>query len=1159
MNLKRTVQSISLLILSMISVLFISSFFITCFTSRPMKEPLAQVQPIAEQVSAIEPGEQGPKIIEVYTPVAELEEEEEVVGGEIPQAATSIGVESSEIDPLPSIKGSYFSSRAISGPSTPKLNPATPAPIRVLPKTIASETPRLSVILPATEPVPSEILSVDSLPEPKQLLEFKPTSPLHESGQQAEPVGEVVEISPPVPDIPVFQAVSSEIMIPTQEPIFFEPAVYSVEDYETFIAPQYSDVPLSEEDDPFADFFVSGEDSTIAFDNGLYYLGLFVNDEYVGDIEANFVDGTQSLNVVELSMFIGDFITDETYERLFSDNLAYISIEELKNRGIETVFDSTDFSVSMSFGVEEMPIRTISVNAGSINRRDAYTLNGSLVLEPAMFSVATSLGFYANVEYDVDFTELSSETFSLSVTHSLAIWHLGFDVYYSLSSSDSIFSFGSWSGFYDFVDTSHRLSFGNVGSNLSDIDSTSYDVNSVGVAFEKNYSYGKDSALGNQFEYSIILVEESTVDIEINGKSVFERTFTAGTYRLKDFVFTQGSNIAKVTITPLARPSDISIQYFDLGYDYRLLGKGDSVYSFSFSVPRVVDSTQVGTISLPWLNDTYLSYFLGNWTATYTQQTGVTNSFTFSSDVSVTPGIFSGTVTGVLASTVGTTQAQLTLGLDTGDEGPSLSGTLNHRFNVPYDSKMGTLSLGLAFSLPSAEIDSSSTVNSYITGNFSYSGSITEKIRFSFSGSITKNSAYDNPSWTTTLSSGFSPFKNFSISGSITVAASADDVWNPSVSGQLSGTYTVTSKLSANTSSSIEFDSWDVVSSYGLAYRPSENDSFSVNLSGVDYQDTADQTLLGTWSHSGDYSSFTFRQQAYDAYSTLSSTLSANTSIAYADGAFGIGQSIGEAFLLVKPVGEMSDAEITVARSLDSSPEYLKRPLGSALYNDITTNTRNSIVVYGSGSSLFGTGTSFVYEINPRSRQAFVAKIDIAATYTISGKLYKPDHTPYVQYSSPVYKVTVGDDGKEVLTPDEMLYLFTDLDGRYIFSDVNPGNYLFDLEVNGLWYGVRFSVPEPEKGKIGKQRVFVLEDLWVSDPKLEHRVIVRDLEGKQVKSTEDVFGSTLATGYDASITLDIERRLDDDTFWSEVFPDFEEIPGTEPEPVASQSVVTAAP
>jgi outer membrane usher protein len=1126
-----------------------------------MQEAPEQIQPVVEQVSTLEPKDQGPRIIEVYTPVAELEEEKEVTVGELPRltGTASIGEESSNNDPLPPVKETYFSSKAFAEPSTPKSSPATLAPLPVPLKTMASETPRLSVILPSMEPAFTEILSEEALPEPKHLLEFKPTSPLHGSKQQADLVGEVVEISPPVPDVPVFQTVSSEIMIPTQEPIFFQPAVYTVEDYETFIAPQYSDVPLAEEDDPFADFFVSGEDSTIAFDNGLYYLGLFVNDEYVGDIEADFVDGTQSLNVVELSLYIGDYITDETYERLFGDKLAYISLEELTNRGIETTFDSTDFSVAMSFGVEEMPIRTISISAGSINRREAYSLNGSIVLEPAVFSVATSLGFYANLEYDVDFTELSSETFSLSVSHSLALWNLGFDVYYSLSSSDTLFSFGSWSGFYDFVDTSHRLSFGNVGSNLSDIDSTSYDVSSVGVAFEKNYSYGKDSALGNQFEYSIVLVDESTVNIEINGKSVFERTFSAGTYRLKDFVFTQGSNIAKVIITPVSRPSDISIQYFDLGYDYRLLGKGDSVYSFSFSVPRVVDSVQVGTISLPWFNDTYLSYFLGNWTATYTQQTGVTNSFTFSSDVSVTPGIFSGTVNGVLASTVGTTQAQLTLGLDTGDEGPSLSGTLNHRFNVPYDSKLGTLSLGLVFSLPASEIDSSSTVHDYITGNFTYSGSLTDEIRFSFSGSITKNSAYDSPSWTATLSSGFSLFKNFSISGSVTLAASADDVWNPSVSGQLSGTYTANTKLSANTSSAIEFDSWDVVSSYGLTYRASEKDSFSVNLSGVDYQDAEDQALLGTWSHNGDYSSFTFRQQAYDDYSTLSSTLSANTSIAYANGAFGLGQSIGEAFLLVKPVGEMSDAEITVARSLDSSPEYLKRPLGSALYNSITTNTRNSIVVYGSGSSMFGTGTSYVYEITPRSRQAFVAKIDIAATYTISGKLYKPDHTPYVQYSSPVYKVTVGDDGKEVLTPDEMLYLFTDLDGRYIFSDVNPGNYLFDLEVDGLWYAVRFSIPEPEKGKIGKQRVFVLEDLWVSDPKLQQRLIVRNIDGTQVQSAEDVFGSTLATGYDATITLDIERKLDDDSFWSEVFPTFEEIPSIESEPVSSQPVVTAAP
>ncbi|AEV28581.1 hypothetical protein SpiGrapes_0745 [Sphaerochaeta pleomorpha str. Grapes] len=1098
MKIKRTAQSVFLLVSTVLTVLFLSSFFITCFTVRPVIESEPEAQPIAT----------GPQIIPVYTV---------------------------EIEP----------------------------PVNYQP-TIASTIDEVQQVTASVESkvLPEEVATVGALPEPNHL--FQPEQPPVKEiiPEVEEPPEQSIQIVDPIkiPGLPVFGSVHTTLLVPPP-PTFFEPSVYTLDDYDSFVAPVMLEA-APEEEDPFADFFVSGEDSTIAFDNGLYFLGLFVNKEYVGDIEAEFNDGVQSLNTSDLSLFIGDYITDKTYELLFSDALPFISIEELNNRGVETVFDSTDFSVDMTFDVEEMPVKTISINGGTLNRRDAYSLSGAIVLDPAKFSVVTSLGFYSNFEYPSDFSALDSKLLSLSVSHKLAFWNLGFDVSYSLSSNSPLFGFGSWQGFYDFVETSQRLTFGNVGSNLSEINSSSNDygtVTSVGVVFDKDYSYGTDAAKGNQFEYSIVLVEDSNVTIEINGKEIYNRDFSAGTYRLKDFVFTQGVNMAKVTITPDARPNDTTVQYFDLGYDYRLLGKGDSVYGFSFSVPRVVESTKMGTISLPWLNDKYLSYFLGNWTATYWQQTGMTNAFTLSSDISITPGIFRGTVSGVFASTIGTTQLQMTLGLDVSNKEPDLSASISHRFSVPYDSNFGSLSLGFSFSRSSVLLTSTDAATRYMTSNISYSGSFAKGFNYSVTGSLTKDSAFTAPSWSLTFSSGFSPFDNFSISGSVTASASALDVWNPIVTAQISGSYSFNDKLSSSAASSASFNPLSIISSFGLSYRPSDTDSVSLSLSGVDFKTTEDQSLQATWTHSGEYASFTFKQQAYESYNKMSTMISANTYVAYADGAFGLGKTVNEAFLLVKPVGELRSAEISIARSLDSSPVYLKRPLGSALYNNITTNTRNSIVVFGTSSSMFGAGTSSVYEINPRSRQAFVATIDIAATYTVSGILYQADHTPYVQYSSPVYDVTIGPDGIEVITPDEELYLFTDIDGRYILSDVNPGNYLFDLDVDGLWYAVRFSIPEPEEGKVEKKRVFELEDFWVSDPQIQQRLIVRDQTGKQVDATEDVFGTSLATGYDASITLNTQRQLDDDTFWSEVFPSFEESQPVEEEAAVVKPVLNVAP
>jgi outer membrane usher protein len=1083
----RAPHSIALIVLALSTVLFLSTFLVTCFTGRQF---MAAVEPDVPQEETVPPvSRQEVEIIEAPAPpyVAYLPD------AEVEEVSTDLGESlQAERNENPGSVGLPSTEEGSSTESMPSIDPVG------VPVFVASETE--DPVLPAEDAVPA------------------------------------------IPPAPAVASATAVPMVP-EVPSLYLPTVYTQEDYDNFVSPMLEQSAEEEEEDPFADFFVSGEDSTISFEDGFYYLSLYVNDEYMGDIESEFQGGVQSLNSSELGLFIGDYITEETYQRLFGDKVPYLSIQELNDRGVDTSFDSSAFTVSMQFDVEEMPVRSISVTGGSVDRRETYSLSGAVVLEPTVFSMVTSLSFYANLDYDTQFTELEDRSISLSVNHSIALWDLGFDVSYSFS-ADSAFSFGSWVGFYDFLENSQRLSFGNVGSNLSSIDSDTYDdVTSVGVSFEKDYSYGTDSALGNQYEYNIVLVEDSTVSIEINGKTVYEKLLSAGTYRMKDFVFTQGMNLAKVTITPEAHPDNETIKYFELGYDYRLLGKGDTLYGFSLSVPRVYGTEQSGVVNLPWFDDHYISYYLANWTASYQQQIGLTNSFTFASDLSVTPGAFSGTVNGILASVIGTTQLQLTLGLDEEDVDPSYYATLTHRFNVPYDSNLGTLSIGLSYSAPSItteSYDDGDTATTYLVGNLSYSGKFTDNIRYALSGAITKYSDEDAPSWSASLSTGFSVSSNLSVSASLSASATYDDASNPTVTAQITGSYSFGSKLSASSTSSYTFDSQEVSSSASLSYKATDSDSMSLSLSGVDYQSTEDQTLYGSWTHSGDYFWFNVMQSIYDSYSTMSTTVSMYTNIAYAGGAFGIAQSINEAFLLVKPVGEMKDAEISVAQSLDSSPTYLDHPLGSALYNGISTNTRNSIVVYGSGSAMFGAGVSNVYELTPRSRKGYVVRIDLPVSYTVTGLLFQEDQTPYDQYSSPVYDVETDSEGNEILTPDETLYLFTDIDGRYILSEVSPGTYLFDLQVGDLWYAVRFTVPEPENGEIGEERVLQLEDFWVSDPKIQERLVVQDESGEQVEEETDVFGTELAVGYDATVTLDIEKRVDEESFWAEVFPPFDE-------------------
>ncbi len=955
-----------------------------------------------------------------------------------------------------------------------------------------------------------------------------------------------------VPAIPRSLTVSTKLHVP-DVPFLFEPMVLSEEEFDMFF-PVMSE-PQALDDDFFADFFVVGADSTIAYEDGLYYLGLYVNDDYVGDIEVKFEGDVQSVNTAELSLFIGDYITKGASERLFGDKKAYLSVDEINNRGVEATYDSAAFTIALDFGLEDMPERSVSITATSINRREQYGMSGAIVLKPAKLSMASSLSLYTLLDYAPSPTfQLNNRLLSLSVSNRLSVFGVGINFSFSVSSSsstDTTFTLGSWNGFYDFVKASQRLSFGNVGSSLtsrlSGVNSTPF-----GLQLEKSYSYGTDRAKGNQFEYKIVLVEHSKVVISINGNEIFDRDFPAGTYRLKDFVFTQGANVVKITTIPTARPDDVIVEYVDMGYDYRLLGKGDTLYGFGLTVPKVksaTKSTDDWTVNLPWYDEQFLTYHLDKYTVTYWQQIGVTNTFTFSTDLAFSPGVFTGTVNGVLASMIGTSQVQITLGLDeqfNWFKAPSLSAALNHRFSGKSEAKFGTVNLGLNY------LDPYPNANPLVPDppsslgvNLSYSGNLTKDIRFTLSGSITQSFGKSSPAWNASFSTGFSPFKGMSLNGTISLNAQDTAPFNPVVTAQITGSYSFSQKFNASASTSQQtdksFSSVTGTSSVGISYRPSSKDSLNLNLSGFKFETPRDHSLVAGWSHSGELASFSVRQQASNSYKRMTTTFTANTSLAFADGAFALAKSVNEAFFLVRPVGELKKAEVSVARSLDSSPTPLGRTLGSALYNNISTNTKNTVVVFSTGSSDYSTGASFVYELSPRSRQAFMVKIDIQPSFTVSGILLKSDKSPYEQYSSPVYSLSTNEEGQEVMARDDSLYLFTDQDGRYILSDVLPGDYLFDLKVEDLWYAVRFTVPEVEAGKTGKDRVLLLEQFWVADPELETRIIVKDAFTQEVVEEEvDVFGTELVTGYDADVTIEVEDRIDEETFWKIIFPPFEQ-------------------
>lgn len=269
-------HTIVLLSLLAVMVVFLAAFLKTCMNHASQVEPVPVVQPV-EPVSQPEPSvpSSAPEpVIEAPLPPVEIPEP----APEVPAA-----------EPVPVLE----------------LPPVVePEPIQEIPVVVTPE-PVVPPSIPeaAVEPVPE--------PEPEQALVSEPEAKAVVPAPTfaSQPVVKVVS----VPEIP---AVPRVPRIP-EAPFLFEPTVYTLEDWYNFFA---TSEPVQQSgDDPFADFFVSGEGS-IVYDDGWYYMGLYINDEYAGDIEVLLGDGTQSLNSAELSLMLSEMITDEAYQAIFGTN-----------------------------------------------------------------------------------------------------------------------------------------------------------------------------------------------------------------------------------------------------------------------------------------------------------------------------------------------------------------------------------------------------------------------------------------------------------------------------------------------------------------------------------------------------------------------------------------------------------------------------------------------------------------------------------------------------------------------------------------------------------------------------------------------------------------------------------------------------------------------
>ena len=875
--------------------------------------------------------------------------------------------------------------------------------------------------------------------------------------------------------------------------------------------------------------FVSSDDE-IDLPDGTYFAHVVVNGTRYGTVEFEQAAGRQWFSRADLEMELTGTLAEDYLGVFFADEGPLYSLEYLESVAESVRYDGLNLLLYLYFNSSQVPVQNISLSTSSYSLlRQSYDVVGNVVLEPARFSFQTNISVYASLQVNRD-PAITGLSVAMSLSNTFSFWNMTFSLPVSLSyylSSGFAPNIGSWSGYMDFPEENLRLSFGNVG-NAGFTSGSPF-----GFTLEKSYGFGTGTALTNQYTQTITLTEDSFVSITVNGSSVFAKTLALGVYRLTDFVFTTGANEIVVNIHPLSMGEDRSEDQtltFGQSYDTSLMAKGESVWRFGASIPKVLrqkgtgDAVESGFVvpAIPtyssrdgWKRMESVFDFSGL-SVFWDQTIGIAHSYTQNQSFSFVvenkggeyQGLFGASVSGILATGIGTTRAGVNASLSSANPARnSFSVNVSQSFVA---EALKPLSLSASYSLTHDM--------QMLSANTGYSLSLVGiRLGLSFSTSYRIPAAgvtIDKPwTWSGSLSVGTS----FGKTGSFSVNASINQDMTFYATASFSysiGQNSMNASVTTNNGRSF-------VGNAGWYYRPGADsrNNFQVNISGINFSSPQNHVLSASWSRSGDLFSLSVRQQASNVYTRFTTSLSFNTAIAFADGEFAMTNSLYGPFLIVSPQNSLKNATVSVASTASTDSGVRRKTFGNVLFTRLTMYKANNVVVFASNGSLFTSSGSFLFKLTPTARQGFLAKVRLEASIAVSGVLLHSPDSPYDSYSSPIYNVTLASDGVgvESIEIDNESYFFTDIDGRFILSDLKSGLYMIDLNVDGQWYAAFFEVPSTEDAGY----VAIYKDFDASRP--------------DALSSAKYDIRTFDDSYAGSVYLAFDKYMTEDEYWNFLF------------------------
>ena len=147
--------------------------------------------------------------------------------------------------------------------------------------------------------------------------------------------------------------------------------------------------------------------------------------------------------------------------------------------------------------------------------------------------------------------------------------------------------------------------------------------------------------------------------------------------------------------------------------------------------------------------------------------------------------------------------------------------------------------------------------------------------------------------------------------------------------------------------------------------------------------------------------------------------------------------------------------------------------------------------------------------VPPSDLYGYVLRLHAESKYAVTGVVMLPNENPWINGSSPLYRYSVSETGEVVLEQTE-IYVFTDIQGRFIISDLEPGTYALDVNFGKEW----------------RLAVFEAQDL--PDNASNIQVLVQ--------SDSFEIGGSLPEIYSDSIGFDFNTVMTGTEFWNMVYP-----------------------